>query len=250
MAGAISGATDWLTRQAYAHRGLHDSEIPENSLAAFAAAIERGLGIECDLRVSADGRAMVFHDADIERLTGQPGLTQEKTVGELTALTLGGTSETIPTLRDMLAMVAGRVPLLLELKTDRRESVHALCRAVRRDIDGYTGELAVMSFDPRIGEWFAQRMPDVVRGLVVTEENSRTVAGGVKRRLSVLHARPQFLAYDIRDLPSRFASRQVKAGLALLTWTVRSAAQVETAKAAGATPIAEGPGVAAWESLA
>jgi hypothetical protein len=76
------------------------------------------------------------------------------------------------------------------------------------------------------------------------------VAGGVKRRLSVLHARPQFLAYDVRDLPSRFAARHVKAGLPLLTWTVRSAAQAEAARAAGATAIAEGPGVAAWESLA
>ncbi len=250
MAEATSGATDWLTRQAYAHRGLHDGAVPENSLAAFAAAIERGLGIECDLRVSADGRAMVFHDADLERLTGQAGLIGAKTVGELTALTLGTGAEPIPTLRDMLALVAGRVPLLLELKTERRESVHALCRSVRRDIDGYAGELAVMSFDPRIGAWFAKRMPEVVRGLVVTEENSRTVTGAFKRQMLVRHARPQFLAYDVRDLPSRFAARQVKAGLPMLTWTVRSAAQAESAKAAGATPIAEGPGVAAWESLA
>lgn len=250
MAEQISGAPDWLTRQAYAHRGLHDGVIPENSLAAFSAAIERGLGIECDLQVSADGRAMVFHDAGLERLTGQAGLTGEKTVGELTAMTLGASLEHIPTLRDMLALVAGRVPLLLELKTERSDSVHALCRSVRRDIDGYGGELAVMSFDPRIGDWFAKRMPDLVRGLVITEENSRTVTGGLKRRLSVLHAKPHFLAYDIRDLPSRFAARHTKKGLPLLSWTVRSSAQAETAMAVGATPIVEGPGVAAWEALA
>lgn len=241
-------ARKWLVRQAYAHRGLHDGSVPENSLAAFSAAIDRGLGIECDLRVSADGRAMVFHDADLERLTGEAGLMGQKTVGELTALTLSGSGEHIPTLRDMLELVAGRAPLLLELKTDRRESVHRLCRAVRRDIEGYAGEVAVMSFDPRIGRWFAQRMPDFPRGLVVTEENTRTLAGAFRRRLTLQHARPQFLAYDIRDLPSRFAARHARRGLPLLTWTVRNAAQVETAQASGATPILEGAGVAAWEA--
>jgi glycerophosphoryl diester phosphodiesterase len=246
----MADAPAWLTRQAYAHRGLHDGSVPENSLAGFAAAIARGLGIECDLRVSADGRAMVFHDAELERLTGHAGRTSELSVGELTALRLRGSAEHIPTLRDMLSLVAGQVPLLLELKTNRHESVHRLCRAVRRDIDGYRGELAVMSFDPRIGNWFAQRLPDLPRGLVVSEEDARTLAGAIRRRLSLRHARPQFLAYDIRDLPSRFAARQAARGLALLTWTVRSAAQIETARAAGATPILEGAGVAAWDGFA
>ncbi len=238
----------WLTRQAYAHRGLHDAAIPENSLAAFAAAIERGLGIECDIRVSADRRAMVFHDAELERLTGQSGKTAEKTVGELTAITLQGSDERIATLRDTLAMVAGKVPLLLELKTARGEDVHGLCRAVRRDLEGYTGEVAVMSFDPRVGHWFRQRMPNLPRGLVVTEENARTLPGAIKRVLSARHARPHFLAYDIRDLPSSFARKQAEKGAALLTWTVRNGQHVQTAIACGAVPILEGAGLAAWEA--
>lgn len=240
-------APQWLWRQAYAHRGLHDGDIPENSLAAFERAIECGLGIECDVLPSADGRAVVFHDQDLERLTGQPGLTRRTRVGDLTAMALGKSDQTIPTLRDVLERVAGRTPLLLELKSEKGQGIHTLCRAVRRDLEGYAGEVAVMSFDPRIPAWFATRMPALPRGLVVTEENSRTLVGTIRRRMAVRHARPHFLAYDIRDLPSRFAYAQAKAGLPILTWTVRSAAQVETALECNATPILEGEGVAAWE---
>ncbi len=239
----------WLTGHPYAHRGLYDAGAPENSLAAFRAAMEHGFGIECDIRVSADGRAMVFHDAELERLTGQAGVTADKTVGELTALTLSGSDEPIPTLRDILSLVAGKVPLLLELKSDKRQNIHKLCRAVRRDLEGYAGNVAVMSFDPRIPAWFARRVTAMARGLVITEEGERTLTGGFKRAASVRHAKPDFLAYDIRDLPSRFASKQAARGLPLLTWTVRSSAHAEMALQCGATPIAEGPGVAAWEAL-
>ena len=236
----------WLAEHAYAHRGLHDASVPENSLAAFAAALQHGFGIECDLRASSDGRAMVFHDADLERLTGQPGRTARKSVGELSAMALLGSEEKIPTLRDLLQLVGGKVPLLLELKSDRGDNIHKLCRAVRRDLEGYSGHVAAMSFDPRIPAWFAGRMPDLARGLVITEEGARTLTGSIKRALSVRHARPQFLAYDIRDLPSRFAGKHARRGLPLLTWTVRSAGHVETARDCDAAPILEGPGVAAW----
>ena len=244
----MAAAPDWQTAHAYAHRGLHDASVPENSLAAFEGAIAKGLGIECDLRVSRDGRAMVFHDAELDRLTGAVGTLAQLTVGELTGHRLGDSDEHIPTLRDMLKLVAGRAPLLLELKTDRRESVHKLCRAVRRDLEGYGGKVAVMSFDPRVSAWFAKRMPHMPRGLVVTEEDRRTIMGAIKRRLSVVKARPQFLAYDIGDLPSRFASAQAKAGLPLLTWTVRDGDLLERARSCDAAPIIEGDGVAAWES--
>ena len=244
----MADAPAWLTGWAYAHRGLHDGDVPENSLLAFERAIATGLGIECDLRPSRDGRAMVFHDAELDRLTGSAGTVAAMGVGDLTALRLGQSDQHIPTLRDMLKLVAGRVPLLLELKSDRGTAVHPLCRAVRRELEGYTGDVAVMSFDPRIGAWFARRMAHLPRGLVVTEENARTLSGAIKRRLSVHSARPQFLAYDIRDLPSRFASAQARRGLPLLTWTVRSSAQLDTARECGAAPIIEGAGVAAWEN--
>lgn len=242
--------TGWLTRQAYAHRGLHGEGIPENSLAAFSAAIEAGLGIECDIRKSGDGRAMVFHDAELERMTGQSGLVSEHAVGALTAIQLAGGPERIPTLHDLLRLVAGRAPLLLELKIGDGRPVSPLCRAVRRDLEGYAGEVAVMSFDPRIPRWFAGKLPGMVRGLVMTEEGSRTLSGAVRRRLRFRHAQPDFLAYDIRDLPSRFARKRTSGGVPLLSWTVRTAAQVDTAQQAGATPILEGAGVAAWSKRA
>ena len=158
--------TEWLGAYAYAHRGLHDEKVPENSLAAFRAAIDAGLGIECDIRKSADGRAIVFHDAELDRMTARTGLLAERTVGELTKITLASTEGLIPTLVDTLELVAGRVPLLLEIKTPEDRPVGPLCRAVRRDLVGYGGLVAVMSFDPRVSQWFAQKVPELARGLV------------------------------------------------------------------------------------
>lgn len=217
-------------------------------MAAFRAAIAAGLGIECDIRKSSDGRAMVFHDAELERLTGHTGAMGARSVGDLTAIALTGSDETIPTLRDLLELVAGKAPLLLEVKSDDRRPIDALCRAVRRDLDGYRGLAAVMSFDPRVPRWFAEHDPETLRGLVVSEQNSRTLMAAIKRRLSVSHARPDFLALDIRDLPSGLARRQPAKGRALFSWTVRSAAQLDVALQCGAAPILEGPGVAAWEA--
>lgn len=240
-------ALEALSTCAYAHRGLHDGTVPENSIAAFRAAMDAGFGIECDIRKSSDGRAVVFHDAGLERLTDRTGAMDSQSVGELTSITLGGSEETIPTLRDTLDLVSGSVPLLLELKSDDRRPVDALCRAVRRDLDGYRGPAAIMSFDPRIPRWFAHREPNVPRGLVVTEQDSRTLAAALKRRLAVFSANPDFLALDVRDLPSRLARRQAARGRVLFSWTVRNGDQLETALRSGAVPILEGAGVAAWE---
>ena len=235
----------WLSNCAYAHRGLHSSGVPENSPSAFAAAIAKGMGIECDVQRSGDGRAIIFHDKDLARLTGEQGLLADHSAEELTRIVLSGSSDTIPTLRQMLDQVGGKVPLLIEIKSARGTSrrTSALCLAVRRDLEGYLGPHAVMSFDPRIVRWFADHSPLTTRGLVVTEENDKALAGMIRRRLSLWHARPDFLAYDIRDLPSRFAAGQRRRGLPLLTWTVRSAEHRERAAKYCDAPIAEGPGV-------
>ncbi|MWV28775.1 glycerophosphodiester phosphodiesterase family protein [Aurantiacibacter rhizosphaerae] len=236
-----------LKASAYAHRGLHDSAVPENSLASFRAAIAAGLGIECDIRKSSDGRAVVFHDADLERMTGRAGPTAASPVGELTRMMLTGSEEPIPTLRDVLDLVNGQVPLLLEIKSDDRRPIDAICRAVRRDLDGYRGAAGVMSFDPRVSRWFAANEPDCPRGLVMTQQNARTLTGAIKRRLSIVTARPDFLALDIRDLPSSLSRAQGRKGRALFSWTVRTAAQLDTALESGAVPIMEAAGVAAWQ---
>ena len=217
--------------------------MAENSTGGFALAIGRGLGIECDLRLSKDQRAVVFHDATLDRLTGQPGRIDDLNVGEITEVCLKPGGEPIPTLRDLLLQVAGRVPLLLELKVDGGQSVRKLCQTVRRDLDGYLGTVAVMSFDPRVGGWFARKAPHVTRGLVVTEQGSRTFSGKIKRHLALWEAQAQFLAYDIRDLPSDFAASQRKRGLPVLTWTVNTPALRQRAAEHADAPIAEGAGL-------
>jgi glycerophosphoryl diester phosphodiesterase len=235
----------WLREWSYAHRGLHRVGVPENSLSAAAGAIAGGLGIECDVQKSRDGEAMVFHDWELDRQTARTGATGARTASELAAIGLsGGEGDRIPYLRELLARVGGRVPLLIEVKSRRERRPAPLCLAVRRALEGYAGRVAVMSFDPRVSRWFSVHAPQVVRGLVMTEENERTFAGHMRRHAWLWHARPDFLAYDVRDLPSRFAGSQRRRGLPLLTWTVRSSELRERAEKYADAPIAEGAGVA------
>jgi glycerophosphoryl diester phosphodiesterase len=234
----------WLKGREYAHRGLHGAGRVENSPAAFAAAIDTGLGIECDVQLTADGRAMVFHDWTLERLTDETGPVVGRMAAELGRIGLHGSTDSIPTLREVAARVAGRVPLLVEIKSRREIPPDPLCAAVRDDLAGYPGEAAVMSFDPRVGHWFRRHAPERVRGLVVTEENDRGWPGAVRRHLALWRAVPDFLAYDVRDLPSPFAAAQRQRGLPLLTWTVKSAELRQDAEQYADAPIAEGEGVA------
>ncbi len=234
----------FLRAQPFAHRGLHGGTIVENSRAAFAAAMAKGHGIELDVQAALGGEPFVFHDAQLERLTGARGAIMDCPADQLSATRLKGTSETVPTLVEILALVAGRVPLLIEVKAPDRRAGH-LCLRVRRALEGYRGNFAVMSFNPEVSRWFRLHAPKMVRGLVMTEEGpegllekTRARAG---RHLSLWRARPDFLAYDIRDLPSRFANAQRKRGLPLLTWTVRTADQERTAFACADEAIYEKP---------
>lgn len=246
--GWLSPAPDparvaWLKGVEYAHRGLHGGDTPENSLSAFSAAITAGLGIECDVQQTADGHAVVFHDWELGRLTGDSGPVAARTAADLAQIALAGGKDRIPALPDLLGAVRGRVPLLIEVKTRREREVSALCLAVRRDLEGYAGPVAVMGFDPRAVAWFRRHAPHLVRGLVVTEEGARTFRGALRRHLALWQARPDFLAYDVRDLPSAFAAAQRRRGLPLLTWTVRTPALRRRAAEHADAPIAEGEGV-------
>jgi glycerophosphoryl diester phosphodiesterase len=238
------GRAAWIADHVFAHRGLHGAGIPENSPSAFAAAIARGLGIECDIQRSGDGQAMVFHDWELDRLTAEAGPVVRRSAEELGRVELTGSEDCIPTLRRLLDQVAGRVPLLIEIKSRKGVHVGAVCGAVRRVLEGYRGLHAVMSFDPRVARWFLVNSPATVRGLVVTEETDKVVTGSVKRHLSLWQAKPDFLAYDIRDLPSRFAAAQRRRGLPIASWTVRSPELRERAALHADAPIAEGAGIA------
>ena len=211
-----------LIARPFAHRGLHGGGRIENSRTAFEAAIAAGHGIELDVQVSRDGQALVIHDDQLDRLTEGVGPVCGMVAAELEKIRLRGGDETIPTLKQVLKLIAGRAPLLIEVKSpDRR--VDALSGAVLAALSGYIGPVAVMSFNPEIGRWFARNAPEVLRGLVVTEAGRRW-RGRLTRPLALWRARPDFLAYDVRDLPSRFAAKQRKRGLPVLTWTCRSEA--------------------------
>jgi glycerophosphoryl diester phosphodiesterase len=233
----------WIRGGLFAHRGLHGAGAMENSPRAFVAAIERGFGIECDIQLSADGQAMVFHDWEVDRLTAESGPVVQYSAAHLGAIRLGDTGDCIPTLRQVLEQVAGRVPLLIEVKSKRELQVPAICHAVQSALEGYRGHYAVMSFDPRVPRWFAEHSPPTVRGLVVTQENDNGLAGRLRRHAALWHARPDFLAYDIRDLPSSFAAAQRHRGLPVATWTVRSGELLDRAAVHADAPIAEGAGV-------
>lgn len=234
---------EWLGQATYAHRGRHSPGVPENSPAAFAEAMAGGLGIECDVQRTGDGHAVVFHDWELDRLTDESGPLLRRPLSAIEGIVLSGGSDRIPSLERTLAQVGGRVPLLIELKSKRERRVGPLCLAVHRALDGYRGRHAVMSFDPRVSRWFSVHSPRTLRGLVVTEENDRGIGGSWRRHAALWHARPDFLAYDIRDLPSTFAAVQRNRGLPVLTWTVRDPDQRERAARCADAAIAEGDGL-------
>jgi len=233
----------WLRGAIFAHRGLHGPGAPENSPSAFAAAMARGMGIECDVQKSGDGQAIVFHDWELNRLTGESGPVSERSSQQLGRMVLSGGTDTIPSLRQVLDQVAGQVPLLIEVKSRRDGRPGPLCLAVRRALEGYRGPHAVMSFDPRIARWFAVHSPLTIRGLVVTEEDDKALPGRLRRHFALWHARPDFLAYDLRDLPGRFPAAQRRRGLPVVTWTVRTPEDREHALDHADAPTVEGAGV-------
>jgi glycerophosphoryl diester phosphodiesterase len=127
----------------------------------------------------------------------------------------------MPRLSEILALIAGRTPLLVEVKS-RERRVAPLCAAVARALDDYGGPAGVMSFNPEVGRWFARERPQALRGLVVTEHDRRGLRGRIERPLFLRRSRADFLAYDVRDLPSRFAAAARRRGLPVYTWTVRT----------------------------
>lgn len=222
-------AWDRLFSPAFAHRGLWTrGGAPENSLAAFEAACEGGYGIELDVQLSSDGEAMVFHDDRLGRMTGRPGRLANYPAAELGAIRLVRTEETIPTLADTLALVGRRAMVLVELKTHYGE-VGALEQRVHEVLIDHAGPAAVIGFNPYSHAWFADRFPNVLRGL-----NSHAYKGVDAERLApeqrrsfaelehVSIARPHFLALGLDLLPSRKADQLRAEGSPVVAWTTRS----------------------------
>lgn len=200
----------------FAHRGLHHGAgFPENSLIAFAAALEMGAGIECDLRLTADDHIVVFHDSDAWRMCASPMRIGASTLIELSRLRLG--EHPIPTLESLLALVDGRVPLLLEVKVDH--DIWRWVPALKHGLGGYDGPFGVMSFDPRIPRLLKSNMPEVRRGLVI-----RDSLPAFRRRVAMWFADPHFIAVDKAALRKSWVAR-VRRSVPVYSWTIRTAAE-------------------------
>ena len=225
--------TDWLVARPIAHRGWHGPQRPENSLAAARAAAEAGFSVECDVVLSADGEAMVFHDATLERLTGAAGPVGLRSARELSALTLSGTPERIPAFAELLAALAGRVSLICEIKSGFDGDVRLAERAAALAAD-YAGPLAFKSFDPAVIAHL--RAAGTPRPLGIVAEASyddpyfAAMSPAQKRDAAAFghldRTAPDFLSWSVNDLPH--AAPALFRGLAqkpVMAWTVRSPAQ-------------------------
>ncbi len=230
---------DVLTARPFAHRGLFGPGVPENSLAAARAAIARGLGIECDVRVNRAGIAHIFHDARLDRMTGATGRFAALGGEEIAACRLRGSDERVPTLSQLLALTGDHTPLLIEIKSDDGpRACIRLCAAVADDLAAHEGLTAVMSFDPLVCHWFARHRPQTLRGLVISRRYRTGIVARHGAGLAIARANPHFMACDVRDLP-RARAFPGRARRPLLCWTVRSERDRLRARQAGAQIIFE-----------
>ncbi len=230
----------------YAHRGLHDGERPENSMAAFRAALEHGYGIELDLHLLKDGSLAVFHDYDLKRMTGRDGKIEDLTAPELKTCFLKGTQETIPVFEDVLALFAGKAPMIIELKSDGT-NVDALCQTAMTALRDYSGPYCVESFDSRCLMWLKKRAPQVIRGQLSEDYlHEKTIlpwplAFAMTYDLENFLTVPDFLAFRFnnRNLFTNSITRKLW-GVQGVTWTLRTKEDFDAAVKEGWIPIFEG----------
>ena len=211
----------WLVKDYIAHRGLHTKELPENSLGAFANAIEYGYPIELDVQIIADGNIIVFHDYSLSRMTGRDGYTRNLITSELSEYKLSKTEYSIPTLTQVLELVDGQVPLLIEIKNENK--VGELESKLYEILKNYNGEFAVQSFNPYSLEWFKNNAPEIWRGQLSSFFKKSNLSFFKKFALKrmLLNKKvscPHFISYDAKFLPNLYVKKYKK--LPLLAWCI------------------------------
>ncbi len=226
----------------YAHRGLWNDEWPENSISAFKNAVTNGFGIELDIQLSKDKEVMVFHDYSLERMTGNPAKLCDLTCEELQNLRLKGTGESIPTLSEVLSIVDGSVPLLVELKGENGNT--ELCKTSNEILSRYNGKYCIESFNPLLVAWYRKNRPEIVRGQLVTVlcmERKRSVLNMLLDNMLLnFLTRPDFAAFDIKfqsNIPVTITTKIFKAQR--FVWTIHTPEEAQAAKSADAYPIFE-----------
>ena len=218
----------------YAHRGLfdNDSDAPENSLNAMRKAVEAGYGIEFDIQLSKDDVPVIFHDASLKRMCGVDGKVWDYTLEELQKMKLANSNETIPTLEQVLGVVDGKVPLIIEYKMDRVDT--KVCELGNAILEKYNGVYCMESFHPFAVKWYRDNRPDVIRGQL-SQDFSKTDYKGIQywamtHLLLNFLTRPDFIAYNHKD--KDIFSRRLCAQLGALSvaWTIKNREQYEEAK--------------------
>ena len=201
------------------------------------------MGIECDIQRSRDGWPMVYHDWDFARLIGGAEAGDTLTHEEWRALKYLNSDDSPFALSDLLDLVQGKVPLLIEIKSRKGYDVERTCRAVADTLAGYDGQIAVMSFDPRVSRWLRRHAPHIVRGLVMREDDKGYTQLAWQRHFALWIARPDFMAYHVAALPNRFVASLRGYGMPVLTWTVDTPEKLARARTYADAPIAEGAGL-------
>ena len=234
---APARAVDFLTARPIAHRGLHDlaKGVVENTASAFAAAIAGGFAIECDLQLTKDGEAVVFHDEQLDRLTESTGMMKDLTAAEMKSLAIRHSRDRVQTLRELLDQVQGRVPLIIELKShwdgDERLAERAL--AVLKN---YQGPCCLMSFDPDLIAAVRRLSPETIRGIVAErafdpyyDALPREKQVELRTFSHVARTRPDFVSFSFEELPWAPISALRAKGMPVIAWTIRSAAEARQA---------------------
>ena len=212
----------WLVETPIAHRGYHSKGVPENSLSAFTKAIEKGFAISFDVHVLADGTPVVFNDNKLARMTGNDGYIKYLNKEDLKSLTLKNSKERIPTLEEALKLVAGRVPLLIEIKNMHK--VGKVEQAILDVLKNYNGEYAIQSFNPYSLEYFKIHAPNIIRGQLSGSFNGEKINLFKKLALKKLKlnkiSEPHFINYEASALPNKYVKKYKD--LPLLAWVVKS----------------------------
>lgn len=234
----MARSLDFITARPIAHRGLHDFRqgVVENTASAFQAAIEKGYAIECDLQITRDGEAVLFHDDTLERVTEGKGLVKDMTTAEMKALAIRNSKDHVQTLGEMLSQVKGQVPLVIELKP-QWDGDESLARRTVEVMKGYEGPYCLMSYDPDVVAAVRRLSPDTVRG-IVAERNLDYYAGAMApRRLIELRTlshltrtQPDFVSFYAEELPWAPVAAFRAAGKPVITWTIRSPAEARRAR--------------------
>lgn len=225
---------EWLTSVLIAHKGIHDGNIPENTIASFSKAVAFGKPIELDLSMTKDKQIIVFHDKKLTRLFGIDSNIKDMTTGELNTLKFPNSTETIPLFRDVLQLINGKVPLIIEIKNEGK--VGEMEQKIFDELKSYTGKYAIQSFNPFSVKWFRVNAPEVIRGqlsgnFIVSDYEVKNA--GITRLpwiqrfllsnlLLDFESKPNYIAYEIQHTEVKTFRKLKKLGVPVLGWTVQN----------------------------